>query len=104
LRVIVLENDSNFWRGVIDGDGWIGPRNGMDGDRITLTGSCDLLNQFKTFIEKSIAKSTVRIKQEGRYYRLYIYSYTARAVAKLLYHGCSITVERKLSKAQQMYC
>jgi hypothetical protein len=103
-KVIGLENDRNFWRGVVDGDGWIGPRNGMDGDKITLTGSYDLLSQFKTFIEKSIPESIVKIKQEGRYCRLYVYSYTARAVAKLLYNGCSIALERKLSKAQNMYC
>ena len=103
-KVIGLENDRNFWRGVVDGDVWIGLRNGMDGDKITLTGSYDLLSQFKTFIETSIPEAIVNIKQEGRYYRLYIYSYIARAVAKLLYHGCSIALERKLSKAQKMYC
>ena len=86
--------------GVIDGDGWIDNSNGKDdGDKISLTGSYDLLSQLKTFIETSIPKSTVKIKQEGRYYRLYTYSRTARAVAKLLYNGCSIALERKLSKA-----
>jgi hypothetical protein len=103
VKVIGLENDKNFWRGVVDGDGWIGPRNGMDGDKITLTGSYDLLSQFKMFIEKSVPESIVKIKQQGRYCRLYIYSYTARAVAELLYDGCSIALERKLSKAKKMF-
>jgi hypothetical protein len=40
--------------GVIDGDGSLGSRNERDGDKITLTGSHDLLNQLKTLIEKRI--------------------------------------------------
>jgi hypothetical protein len=102
-KVIGLESNKDFWRGVVDGDGWIGPSNGRDGDKITLTGSYDLLSQFKTFIETSIPESIVNIKQEGRYCRLYLYSYTARAVARLLYNDCSIALERKLSKAQKMF-
>lgn len=102
-KVIGLENNRHFWRGVVDGDGWIGLRNGQDGDKIILTGSHGLLNQFKTFIELNVPGSIVRIKQEGKYSRLYIYSYTARAVAKLLYNDCSIALDRKLIKAQMMY-
>jgi hypothetical protein len=48
------------------------------------------------FIDTSIPEAIVKIKQEGRYWRLYIYSYTARAVAKLLYHSCSIALGPRL--------
>lgn len=101
-KVIGLENNRHFWRGVIDGDGWLGNRNVQDGDKITLTGSFDLLNQFKTFIETNISGSEATLKQDGKYYRLYIYSYTARAVAELLYSNCLIALHRKLTRAQKM--
>jgi hypothetical protein len=101
-KVIGLENNRHFWRGVVDGDGYINNRNGQDGDKIILTGSYDLLKQFKTFIETMISGSEATFKQYGKYYRLYIYSYTARAVAELLYKDCSIALERKLIKAQKM--
>jgi hypothetical protein len=77
-------------------------RNGQDGDKIILTGSFDLLNQFKTFIETNISESEATLKQDGKYYRLYIYSYTARAVAELLYSNCLIALHRKLIRAQKM--
>lgn len=102
-KVIGLVYDRHFWRGVVDGDGWIGVRNGHDVDKIILTGSYFLLCQFKKFIEKNIQGAIVRIKQEGRFSRLYVYSITARMLARLLYHDCRIALERKLKKAHQMY-
>jgi hypothetical protein len=101
-KVTGLENNRHFWRGVVDGDGYINNRNGKDGDKIILTGSYDLLNQFKVFMETNISGSEATLKQYGKYYRLYIYSYTARAVAELLYNECSIALDRKLIKAQKM--
>lgn len=74
-----------------------------DDDKITLIGSYDLLSQFKTFIENNILGSIVKMQKEVNYYRLYIYGYTARAAAELLYGNCSIALNRKLAKAQMMY-
>lgn len=102
-KVIGLENNRHFWRGVIDGDGWLGNRNGHDGDKIVLTGSYDLLHQFKTFIESNVPASIAVIRQIGQYCRLYIYSRTARKIAELLYNDCSIALERKMIKAQKMF-
>lgn len=75
----------------------------MDEDKITITGSYDLLCQFKRFIETNILGSIVKMQQEVNYYRLYIYGYTSRAVAELLSGNCSIALNRKLTKAQMMY-
>lgn len=101
-NIIGLENDRNFWRGVLDGDGWIGVRNGHDGDKIILTGSYPLLCQFKKFIVKNISGSIVSIRPFGKYSRLYVYSNTARMLARLLFGNCLIALERKLKKAHQM--
>jgi hypothetical protein len=101
-KVIRLEEDRHFWRGVFDGDGWIGNRNGKDGDKMILVGSHDLLHQFKDFIQRRIPESIATIKQDGNCYRLFTYSNTARLLAKLLYDDCSIALDRKLSKAQKM--
>jgi hypothetical protein len=102
-KVLGLVNDRNFWRGVTDGDGWFGNRNCQDGDKIILTGSRFLIYQFKKFIEKSITGAIVRIKSEGNYWRLYVYSNTARMLAKLLYDNCHVALDRKLAKAREMY-
>jgi hypothetical protein len=81
---------------------WLGNRNGHDGDRIVLVGSYDLLYQCKEFIEKNIPGVAIRIKPEGKFWRLYVYSYTARMLAKLLYDNCLVALDRKLVKARQM--
>ena len=101
-KVIGLENNRHFWRGVMDGDGWFGNRNGHDGDKIVLVGSRDLLYQFKQFIKKSIPGTVIRIKLDDKYccYRLYVYSNTARMLAKLLYENCLVALDRKLAKSK----
>src|SRR6188472_1438044 len=105
-KVIGLENNRDFWRGVLDGDGHFCVRNGHEADKIILVGSHDLLHQFKDFIQRnipgSITKKSITIKQERSYYRLFIYSKTARLLAKLLYDDCTIALNRKLSKALKM--
>jgi hypothetical protein len=102
-RMIGLENDRHCWRGVMDGDGCINVRNGKEGDKIILTGGKPLLCQFKMFVVKYIPGAVIRISQEGKYWRLYVYSNTAKALAKLLYDNCQIALDRKLAKARQMF-
>jgi hypothetical protein len=102
-KVIGLENDRHFWRGVMDGDGCFVNRNGHDGDKIILVGSHDLLYQFEKFIKKNISGAVIRIKQDGKYWRLYVYSNTARMLAKLLYGNCLVALDRKLAKARLMF-
>jgi translation initiation factor 2 beta subunit (eIF-2beta)/eIF-5 len=101
-KVIDLKNNRHFWRGVLDGDGWLGNRNGHDGDKIVLVGSHDLLYQFKEFMEKNIPEAVIKIKPVGKYWRLYVYGNTARMLAKLLYDNCHTALDRKLAKAQRM--
>jgi hypothetical protein len=85
LKAIGLENNRHFWRGVFDGDGYLKNKDGKEGDRMVLTGSNDLCAQFGEFIKKNIPGARVTIKKIRKFSKLYIYSDTARAVAKLLY-------------------
>jgi hypothetical protein len=102
-KVIGLEGNKHFWRGVLDGDGHIKNKDGKDGDKVIVTGSNYLVRQFKDFIKHNIAGSVVRVKQEKKYYRLYIYSYTARKLLELLYADCHIALDCKLAKARRMF-
>jgi hypothetical protein len=102
-RVIGLEDNRDFWRGVFDGDGYFKNKDGLDGDKMILTGSNDLCSQFAGYIKKNIPNAKVRIKKIREYSKLYIFSDTARAVAKLLYSDCKISLERKLDKARRMF-
>jgi len=101
-KVIGLENNRHFWRGVFDGDGYFNNKDGKDGDRMVLTGSNDLCAQFEEFIKKNISNARVTIRKIREYFKLYLYSDTARGVAKLLYSDCRISLDRKLVDAQRM--
>lgn len=101
-RVIGLENDRHFWRGIVDGDGYIKNRDGIDGDRMIVVGSYSLMKQFEYFIKHKIPNAVVKSKQDGNIHRLFVYGYTARMLAELLYANCSIALDRKLSKALKM--
>lgn len=52
-QVILLDNNADFWRGVVDGDGWIG--SGVL-PTIGLTGSMRLVTQFVDFAEPIVGK------------------------------------------------
>jgi hypothetical protein len=48
---------------------------------------------------RKMADLEKQITQDGNLHRLFVYGYTARMLAKVLYSNCSIALERKLSKA-----
>ncbi len=89
----------------VDGDGHLKNRDGIDTDIIVLTGaSYDLVVQFEGFIKCNIEGAEV--EEDSKYskvYRVYVYSQTARMLAKLLYGDCHVALDRKLSQAQKMF-
>jgi hypothetical protein len=101
-KVIGLQDNRHFWRGVLDGDGYIKNRDGKDGDRVVVSGSHDLMCQFMTFIENNIPNAKTRLIADHKIYRLILYSYTAREIIYLLYENCVIALDRKLEQAQRM--
>lgn len=69
-KAIGLEDNKHFWRGVLDGDGYIKNRDGKDGDRVVVVGSYNLMCQFITFIEKNIPDARTRLTVDGKIFRL----------------------------------
>ncbi|MDQ6863016.1 MAG: hypothetical protein M3044_04260 [Thermoproteota archaeon] len=101
-KVIGLQDNKHFWRGVLDGDGHIKNRDGKDGDRVVVSGSHDLMYQFMTFIENNIPNARTRLIADRKIYRLILYSYTARKILCLLYENCVVALDRKLEQARRM--
>jgi hypothetical protein len=101
-RVIGLQDNKHFWRGVVDGDGHIKNRNGKDGDRVVVLGSSVLMCQFITFIENNIPNARTRLIADSKIFRLILYSYTAREIVELLYENCVVALDRKLEQARRM--
>ena len=102
VKVIGLQDNRHFWRGVVDGDGHIKNRDGKDGDRVVVLGSHDLMCQFITFIENNIPNASTRLIADHKIFRLILYSYTARKIVRLLYENCVVALDRKLEQARRM--
>jgi hypothetical protein len=98
-KAIGLEDNKHFWRGVLDGDGYIKNRDGKDGDRVGVVGSYNLMCQFITFIKKNILDARIRLIVDGKIFRLIVYSYMARKIIGLLYENCLVALDHKLEKA-----
>ncbi len=93
-KVIGLEMNRHFWRGVVDGDGCVFTRTCWS---LSLNGSESLLNQFSSFVRSHFPeyKATVR-KAKG----CYVVQSGIKAI-DLLYSDCKIALTRKLARAKK---
>lgn len=97
-RVIGLENDRHFWRGAIDGDGWVFGRSEQAG--IALVGSLDLVEQFRSFVLGITPgfKGKPCIDASG-IYGLRIVGRQGQEVIRYLYQDVSVSLDRKQALA-----
>jgi hypothetical protein len=98
-KVIGLEINRDFWRGVIDGDGCIDAVGIYP--RISLTGSYDLVSQFSNFIQHCIGFSPNIIRDKG-VYRAQTAGHRAISVIRVLYENATVSLDRKAEKARQV--
>ena len=96
----------HFWRGCIDGDGTVYFRktNGVvKNQQINLCGaSTDLLQQFLAFVRTIYPSCKVKMRQAKGCYAVQINGRPAVSVISCLYGDCTIALERKLAKAQEI--
>jgi hypothetical protein len=92
-RIIGLEDDRHFWRGVVDGDGTVG----IDGHwpRISLVGSASLVDQFEDFIRTNCPTSKATSHSRGKYHSIQLQAGPAYEIIKNLYEHNSISLPRK---------
>jgi DNA-binding transcriptional regulator WhiA len=86
-----LKNNIHFWRGMIDGDGWVS-------NNIGICGTLDVVNNFKNFIK---TKNKVCIKQEN-FGEIKIYGKLASDICYLLYNNSNIYLDRKFANAKDL--
>ncbi len=98
-RVIELENNLHFWRGVIDGDGYI---NVMSNDRyrLELVGSQALLLQFTYFVQSICPACCVTVRPCRRIFRVGLSGQYAKVLIHYLYPASTIALERKYQLVQ----
>lgn len=95
-----LKNNKHFWRGLVDGDGWVSTRE--DGSTILgLCGTPDIVLGFKRFIDTKMwyipEIPDIKPYQKTQYHWEVKYggSYV-RNLLNTLYSSCCISLERKI--------
>lgn len=104
-----IENDRDIWRGAIDGDGHLGiyKRRNINGTirlvpYISLTGSLNVCQQFKAFLEHQIGMPMPNVYQNKNSYLFSVSDHRAVRAIKLLYEGCEVALDRKLEVAKKI--
>lgn len=96
-NIAELQSNRHFWRGMVDGDGWI---NYHHGTQIGLTGSKNNIKKFKTFCLE-IINSKAQIREINGSYSYQLGSNKAKPIIKRLYNYQIITLDRKYKSAKQ---
>ncbi len=95
-RVVGLENNVDFWRGVIDGDGHLRLATPL---RVNLHGSRLLMKQFAAFVHTYFLSCKATVRAVGKTASVTVYSNYAVGLAKLLYYSGAVALPRKLAIA-----
>lgn len=83
-----LADSRDFWRGLLDGDGWICISN--EKPRIGVCGGKELIEQFMAFLKRYSLGLDTTIRKQGTIYRVDFNSGSAIAIIKLLYSNVSV--------------
>lgn len=111
-RVLDLESNRDFWRGVIDGDGTVcyvrctQRRNGrVYRYRYPVVRLCTgpvLAGQFNAYCKTILPKSRARVYLRDRVGYCHYSTRQARTIVDRLYTGAGVYLERKMALARQM--
>jgi hypothetical protein len=82
-HIHLLETNTHFWRGVVDGDGYIGISNGYP--RLELVGNALLLQQFADFLRLHLPRCINSVKPHKSISRISFSGKTASQVIGILY-------------------
>lgn len=101
-KVIGLENNRDFWRGVVDGDGCIQLLKRLNGyPTIGLCGSRALMDQFANYMATILdGRQQAVTAMKGIWSVGAAGTYAVRVIREL-YDGCAVALDRKMERAQR---
>ncbi len=100
-KVISLERNRHFWRGVVDGDGcvrWVSQRNYP---MLFLCGSLPLMSQFRDFSRTVYPKGRSEVRHKIGCCVYSMETHPALAMIEHLYLDCTVGLDRKLVAAKE---
>ncbi len=103
-KVIGLENNADFWRGVVDGDGSIAITNsrGKFEPTLELVGSHGIVSQFAAFVKSVSPESTSSVRPQGTIWVTNTHGKCAVPVIDAMYMHCTTALKRKRRIALQI--
>jgi len=99
-----MKTNRDFWRGVVDGDGYLGIVNDKSRakgrKRLHLCGTIDMVQGFKDFLVSNGIGTTYEVVsvRESMQYKMEVSSTMAEKAVKLLYEGSTVYLERKYQR------
>ena len=85
----------HYWRGVIDGDGYIS----KDRKQLTLIGDYEVVSGFQAFVLAHCPKVKASIFRNENIYTFKVTGTAAMQVLEVLYEGATVCLERKYERA-----
>ncbi len=103
-KVVGLEGNRDFWRGVIDGDGSVGYRTGPYGvyALLELVGSLSLTSQFCSFVEAITGRKFNRHSHDNKIAQVTLTGRYALPVIRAIYADCGPALPRKKATADRL--
>lgn len=93
----ILKNNRHFWRGMVDGDGWVTRYRANDRPLIGICGTLNIVDGFQSFVKNILPMYKVHkvyIKSEFNS-QISVCGKWATKIIHLLYDNCSVALDRK---------
>lgn len=95
-----LKYNRDFWRGVVDGDGWLGIYN--NNPTIGLSGGQELLSQYAEFAKLVFPHSRTSVTKNPTCHRVAFYHVMGAQLVQILYKDAIIYLDRKYEIAKKI--
>ncbi len=103
-EIKILENNPHFWRGAVDGDGYVvvhERKNGTTSLCIGLSsGSSILCQQFADFVKLYAPHSAIKSNKNGTCYHARVHGHDAKIIANVMWTDGCISIDRKKEKIE----
>lgn len=100
LPQVALRDSRDFWRGTVDGDGWLGASGGLP--FVGLCGQRHVLDCYRQFLaERRLPVAAVEPAQSG-IWRAHLWDRGAASIIDALYSGAAVALDRKRERAARI--
>lgn len=89
----------DFWRGIVDADGWVGLDNRRRSARLELVGSERLVRQFLEFVGRMNIETRATVRPHKSIFRAGLSGESAKQMLGILYRTGDVALERKAARA-----